>query len=45
MKNKLKKLTLNRETLQHLTSLEQEELQGIVGGITSATILSCTCLN
>lgn len=45
MKKEKKKLTLHRETLQHLTSLEQEKLQEVLGGAWSNTMLSCTCQN
>jgi hypothetical protein len=45
MKKKEKKLTLHRETLHPLMSLEQEKLQEVVGGVPTAERLSCTCLN
>jgi hypothetical protein len=35
MKKKEKKLTLHRETLHPLTSLEQEKLQAVLGGVVS----------
>ena len=45
MKKKEKKLTLNRETLHSLTSLEQEKLQEVLGGGWTMPPTSCTCLN
>jgi hypothetical protein len=43
MKKKEKKLTLHRETLHPLTSLEQDKLKEVLGGGFSNTVLSCTC--
>jgi natural product precursor len=43
MKKKITKLTLNRETLGPLTSLEQEKLQEVLGGYWTHPPTSCTC--
>jgi natural product precursor len=43
MKKKVTKLTLNRETLQPLTCLEQEKLQEVLGGYWTHPPTSCTC--